>query len=80
MNVVRLCWAQGKQPRRALIVKKKDNIEATEVLIKMVEWLQERNVEVLVEPHVVDEVSLPSVRTWSESVHSFFLCYMIGTL
>lgn len=46
----------------------------------MVEWLQERNVEVLVEPHVVNEVSLPCVRTWSESVRLFFLSYMIGTL
>lgn len=63
-----MCWEIGRLPRKVLIIKKKDNPEATETLIRMVKWLQEREISVIVEPAVFDELQLPGVTTWDEGV------------
>lgn len=34
----------------------------------MVKWLQEREISVIVEPAVFDELQLPGVTTWDEGV------------
>lgn len=39
----------------------------------MVEWLHNRNVDVMVEPHVMNEVTLPYIHTWEASVSLSFL-------
>ena len=51
-----------------LIIKKKGNPEATETLLRMIKWLQERQIAVIVEPAVYDELNLPNVTTWDEGV------------
>ena len=68
MNVVRLCWDRGARPHRVLVVKKKDNPMATKVLHRIVSWLKERDVSVMVEPNVFRELQVDTVTTWNESV------------
>ena len=46
----------------------------------MVEWLHNRNVDVIVEPHVMNEVTLPYIHTWKSSVYLHFFLFIIGTL
>ena len=54
-----------------LIIKKKDNPEATETLLRMIKWLQEREIAVMVEPAVYDELNFSTVTTWDEGVRGF---------
>ena len=68
MNVVRLCWDRGARPHRVLVLKKKGNPMATEVLLKIVSWLRDRDISVMVEPTVYKELQVDTVTTWDESV------------
>lgn len=41
---------------------------ATKVLHRIVSWLKERDVSVMVEPNVFRELQVDTVTTWNESV------------
>ena len=41
---------------------------ATEVLLKIVSWLRDRDISVMVEPTVYKELQVDTVTTWDESV------------
>ena len=71
-----MCWDKGVRPRQVLIIKKKDNPEATETLLRMIKWLQEREIAVMVEPAVYDELNLPSVTTWDKGVRILFSTFI----
>lgn len=75
LNLVHLCWNTGARPRRALVIKKTGNLAATEVLRRMIDWLRERDITVMVEPQVYNELHDDSVITWSPSER-----YEINTL
>jgi len=50
------------------VIKKTGNLAATEVLRRMIDWLRERDITVMVEPQVYNELHNDSVITWSPSV------------
>lgn len=56
------------RPHRVLVLKKKGNPMATEVLLKIVSWLRDRDISVMVEPTVYKELQVDTVTTWDESV------------
>ena len=51
-----------------MIVKKKSNNDATQVLLHMAAWLHTRNIDVYVEPQVFQELQSDLLHTWREEV------------
>lgn len=51
-----------------MIVKKKNNDDATLVLLQIAAWLHTRNIDVYVEPQVFQELQSDLLHTWREEV------------
>lgn len=51
-----------------MIVKKKNNDDATLVLLQIAAWLHARNIDVYVEPQVFQELQSDLLHTWREEV------------
>ena len=56
-----------------LIIKKKYNNDASKVLKSMVDWFNEQDIEVMVEPDVYTELQPCKVLTWKEEVVNAFV-------
>ncbi|KAI9912250.1 hypothetical protein PsorP6_009335 [Peronosclerospora sorghi] len=62
-NNVQLMW--DEPPKTVLMVKKPNEPETTDMLLRLVPWLQkEKHIDVLLEPPVHEEVALPNTATW----------------
>lgn len=66
--MVRLCWVGEGKPTRVVIVKKKNNDDATATLLEIAAWLRSQGISVLVEPDVFEELQSDLVETWNEEV------------
>ncbi|KAG7400752.1 hypothetical protein PHYBOEH_004558 [Phytophthora boehmeriae] len=65
-NNVQLMW--DEPPKTVLIVKKPNEPDTTDVLTRLSAWLnKEKNLDVLLEPPVHEELALPNTRTWAKS-------------
>ena len=51
-----------------MIVKKKNNDQATTTLLEIASWLHSQGISVLVEPQVFEELQSDVVETWNEEV------------
>lgn len=61
---VQLIW--DEKPTRVLIIKKPNEPEVTNVLIRVAEYLYTMGLQVYIEPIVYNELNLPCTTTWED--------------
>uniref|UniRef100_A0AAV1UNL2 NAD(+) kinase n=1 Tax=Peronospora matthiolae TaxID=2874970 RepID=A0AAV1UNL2_9STRA len=72
-NNVQLMWDES--PKTVLIVKKPNDPEIADVLVRLASWLQkEKSIDIFLEPTVHDEVKLPNARTWGSKSEDWNHC------
>ncbi|CAI5743525.1 unnamed protein product [Hyaloperonospora brassicae] len=72
-NNVQLMW--DEPPKTVLIVKKPNEPEITDMLVRLASWLQkEKNIDVFLEPSVYKEVTLPNAKTWGSKSANWDHC------
>jgi hypothetical protein len=66
-NNVQFMW--DERPRTILIVKKPNEPFVTKTLVAMAKWLmEERNMNIYVEPKVHSELDIPNSFTWNSNI------------
>ncbi|KAL4099445.1 hypothetical protein PRIC1_007250 [Phytophthora ramorum] len=64
-NNVQLMW--DEPPKTVLIVKKPNEPETTDMLVRLASWLhKEKKIDIFLEPTVQEELALSYTKTWSD--------------
>ncbi|CAI5744247.1 unnamed protein product [Peronospora destructor] len=72
-NNVQLMW--DEPPKSVLIVKKPNEPETTDMLVRLAPWLhKEKNIDIFLEPAVHAEISLPNTKTWGSKPEEWEEC------
>ncbi|CAH0484807.1 unnamed protein product [Peronospora farinosa] len=72
-NNVQLMW--DEPPKSVLIVKKPNEPETTDMLVRLAPWLHtEKNIDIFLEPDVHEEISLPNTKTWGSKPEEWEEC------
>ncbi|KAL8024583.1 putative NAD kinase, ENTH domain, NAD kinase/diacylglycerol kinase-like domain superfamily [Plasmopara halstedii] len=72
-NNVQLMW--DEPPRTVLVVKKPNESETTDMLVRLTSWLsKEKKMEVVLEQSVFEELALPHTKTWGSKPQDWTEC------
>ncbi|CAH0475588.1 unnamed protein product [Peronospora belbahrii] len=72
-NNVQLMW--DEPPKAVLIVKKPNEPETTDMLVRLAIWLhKEKNIDIFFEPSVHEEILLPNTKTWGNTTEKWETC------